>query len=110
MLPPLPKFGSTIVQNKLPISIFVVNNNGYHTIKNTQNNFFKGHNVIGIGEESGDLSFPDMKKLAGAYGFKYKSCDKTKDLKGFIEWEMPMDAVIAIEETIKDLKTIQEDT
>lgn len=25
-------------------------------------------------------------------------------VKGFIEWEMPMDAVIAIEETIADLR------
>lgn len=78
----------TIIQNRLPISIFVVNNNGYHTIKNTQNNFFKEHKVIGIGEESGDLSFPHLKKLASAYGFKHKSCNKTKDLKGFIEWAM----------------------
>ena len=78
----------TIVQNKLPISIFVINNNGYHTIKNTQNNFFKGHKIIGVGDESGDLSFPNLKKLVGAYGLKYKSCDKTKDLNKIIEWSI----------------------
>lgn len=75
----------TIVQNKLPISIFIVNNKGYHTIKNTQNNFFKEHDIIGIGEESGDLSFPDMKKLAKAYGYKYCSCNATKDITKFID-------------------------
>ncbi len=61
----------TIVQNKLPVHIFVINNEGYHSIRITQNNFFKGKTHVGIGEESGDLSFPDLHKIADAYGFKY---------------------------------------
>lgn len=31
-------------------------------------------------------------------------------VKGFIEWDMPMDAVIAVEETIEELKKIEADT
>ena len=33
-------------------------------------NFF-GEPLVGIGADSGDLSFPDMEKLAGAYGYPY---------------------------------------
>lgn len=59
----------TIASHKLPIKIFVLNNRGYHSIRQTQQNFFPD-NVVGCGEESG-LGFPDFEKLAGVYGFPY---------------------------------------
>lgn len=60
----------TIVTNKLPVKIFVINNGGYHQIRQTQNNVF--HNgLVGVGPESGDLGFPDFEKLAEAYGIPY---------------------------------------
>jgi acetolactate synthase-1/2/3 large subunit len=58
----------TIIHNKLPIKMFVFNNGGYISIKNTQNNFFKGYKV-GSDAQSG-VSFPDIVKVARAYGFK----------------------------------------
>lgn len=68
----------TIVTNKLPVKIFVINNGGYHQIRQTQNNVF--HNgLVGVGPESGDLGFPDFEKLAGAYGISYcKICDNAE--------------------------------
>jgi acetolactate synthase-1/2/3 large subunit len=62
----------TIVTNDLPVKIFIINNGGYHSIKLTQTNLFNS-NFCGIGEKSGDLEFPDMSKLAYAYGFPYFS-------------------------------------
>ena len=60
----------TIVTNRLPIKIFVINNQGYHQIRQTQNNMF--HNgLIGVGPESHDLGFPDFKRLAEAFGLPY---------------------------------------
>ena len=70
----------TIVQNKLPVHIFVINNEGYHSIRMTQNNFFAGQTHVGIGEESGDLSFPDLHKIADAYGFQYFESRNLSDL------------------------------
>ena len=58
----------TIIHNQMPIKIFVLNNGGYISIRNTQNGFFKGHKV-GADSESG-VSFPDTIKIAEAYGFK----------------------------------------
>jgi acetolactate synthase-1/2/3 large subunit len=58
----------TIVYHQLPIKIFVLNNKGYISIKQTQDNFF-GLPYIGCDEDSG-VSFPDFTKIAKAYGLK----------------------------------------
>ena len=50
----------TVLTNNLPIKLFLVNNKGYHSIRITQTNLFN-KNYVGIGEESGDLSFPEFK-------------------------------------------------
>ena len=64
----------TILTNHLPIKIFLLNNGGYHSIRQTQANLFSDRTHVGIGPESGDLSFPSMEKLASAYGYPYFSC------------------------------------
>lgn len=60
---------ATIIHNKLPIKIVVLNNNGYGGVVATQNNFFGGR-LSGCTEESG-IGIPDFKKIAYAYGFDY---------------------------------------
>lgn len=56
----------TVVHHQLPLKIFIFNNNGYLSIRTTQTNFFGGHLV---GESAGSgVSFPDLVKLAAAYG------------------------------------------
>ena len=62
----------TIVGHQLPIKIFILNNRGYHSIRQTQNGFFPD-NVVGCGGESG-LSFPDYAKIAHAFGIPYDRC------------------------------------
>lgn len=69
----------TIITNQLPIKIFVINNEGYHSIRQTQGNFF-GEPFVGIGPDSHDLSFPSLEKLAWAYGYPYFSCDDNEKL------------------------------
>ncbi|MBP3880407.1 MAG: thiamine pyrophosphate-binding protein [Lachnospiraceae bacterium] len=63
----------TLRQNGILFKLFVVNNEGYHSVRMTQSGFFKT-SLVGVGEESGDLSFPDLKKLVPAFGFRYTSC------------------------------------
>jgi acetolactate synthase-1/2/3 large subunit len=57
----------TIVGERLPIKLFVLNNDGYHSIRQTQQNYFPD-NVVGCGPESG-VTFPDFQKLGAAFGF-----------------------------------------
>ena len=63
----------TLRQNRIRFNLFVVNNEGYHSVRMTQSGFFKT-SLVGVGEESGDLSFPDLKCLVPAFGFRYTSC------------------------------------
>ena len=55
----------TVFHNKLPIKLFVLNNDGYLSIRLSQQNMFK--RLTGEGPLSG-VSFPDMVKLADSYG------------------------------------------
>lgn len=55
----------TVLQYKLPIVLFVLNNEGYLTMKHTQQNYFG--RLIGSEVESG-VSCPDFVKLGQAFG------------------------------------------
>jgi acetolactate synthase-1/2/3 large subunit len=57
----------TIVGQRLPVKIFVLNNDGYHSIRQSQQNHFPD-NIVGCGPDSG-LSFPDFARLAQGFGF-----------------------------------------
>lgn len=74
----------TIIHHRMAIKIFLINNGGYHSIRQTQKNFF-GEPLVGIGEDSRDLSFPDMEKLSAAYGYPYVSIHHNSQLKEGIE-------------------------
>ncbi len=69
----------TVISHRMPIKIFVINNGGYHSIRQTQKNFF-GEPLVGVGTDSGDLSFPSMEKLAWAYGFPYVSIHNNAEI------------------------------
>ena len=75
----------TILTNQLPIKIFVINNQGYHSIRQTQNNLFGEREKVGIGPESGDLGFPEMMKLAWAYGYPYIACRENEKLEAVLD-------------------------
>lgn len=78
----------TIIHHKLPIKIFLIDNGGYHSIRQSQRNFF-GEPLVGVGVDSGfkgpDLSFPSMEKLAAAYGYPYVAARHNSQLGQAIE-------------------------
>ncbi len=57
----------TVAHHQLPIKIFVLNNDGYLSIRQSQQAFFKRQ--IGEGPKSG-VSFPDLSRVARAYGLQ----------------------------------------
>lgn len=75
----------TILTNRLPIKIFVINNDGYHSIRQTQTNIFGHHTKVGIGPESRDLSFPSLERLAWAYGYPYAACRKNSEIEATLD-------------------------
>ena len=74
----------TIIHHKMDIKIFLINNGGYHSIRQTQRTHFKPP-FVGIGVDSHDLSFPSMEKLAWAYGYPYVSAHHNSELGEAVE-------------------------
>jgi acetolactate synthase-1/2/3 large subunit len=68
----------TIKHNKLPIKIFIINNDGYASIKQTQKNFFQGK-MTGSSSDSG-VSVPDFSKIAKGFNIKAVKISNPKTL------------------------------
>jgi len=65
---------ATIMHNQIPVKIFIFNNGGYLTIKQTQELGFGGR-IMGADKSSG-LSFPNYKKISESHKIKYfKICN-----------------------------------
>jgi acetolactate synthase I/II/III large subunit len=73
----------TIKQFNLPIKIFYLNNDGYISIKQTQDNFFEGRKVAC--DRTSGVSFPDFLKIAKAYDLPSASLSTTDDLDENLE-------------------------
>ena len=70
---------ATIAHLQLPIKFFVLNNQGYASIRASQTNYFGGPN-IGCSPETG-VSIPDYRKVARAYGLKTAVIEDQSDLR-----------------------------
>lgn len=74
---------ATVMHYRLPVKLFVLNNGGYLTIKQTQELGFEGR-LMGCTEKSG-ISFPDFMKIAEAHRFKGVRLTSHQDLKKHLE-------------------------
>lgn len=102
---------ATVAHNRLPIKLVYLNNGGYASIRQTQANFFGGE--YGCSTSSG-LGFPDMEKLAAAYGIPFLRTEHLADLvhhqnqvqsqKGPIIWEVLLQTDYAFEPKLSSRK------
>jgi acetolactate synthase-1/2/3 large subunit len=74
---------ATIRNLNIPIKIFIWNNSGYLSIKNTQIKFYEGR-IFGTSSGNG-LWFPEIKNIAQAYEFSYYSIKTNQDLEDFAD-------------------------
>ena len=74
---------ATVLHHKIPVKIFIYNNGGYLTIKQTQQLGF-GNRIMGSDYKSG-LSFPNYKDIARAHKIKYIKISNNKFLESKIE-------------------------
>jgi len=74
---------ATIAQHNLPIKFFILNNDGYASIRASQSNFF-GQANIGCGEKSG-LHLPDFRKVARSYGLGTAAISNQRNLRRQVE-------------------------
>lgn len=59
----------TALHHGLDLKIILLSNNGYHSIRQSQQNAFGGP-LVGVCAENG-ISFPAMERIAAAYGIPY---------------------------------------
>lgn len=69
---------ATLANSQKNISLFIINNEGYASIRNTQKSFF-GAEFIGCSEESGVL-MPNWRLIAEAYSLHYYKFKKPLNL------------------------------
>jgi len=67
----------TVLHHKLPLVLFILNNGGYYSIRNTQINNFKKD--FASSPDSG-VTLPHYSKLIPAWGLKYIKINSNKDL------------------------------
>ncbi len=85
----------TILHYKLPVKLFIWNNDGYLSIRASQKNYFK-ERYIGEGARSG-VSIPDTMKIANAYGIAAARVDRLSELNQAIEKALNYDGPYILE-------------
>ena len=94
----------TIIYHKLPIKLFVYINDGYLTIKHTQNNLF-GQKFAGSGEASG-VTCPDFQKIGEAFGFKTFKINSLEEAKTMIPKVLNEDGPVLCEVFIHSMQLL----
>jgi acetolactate synthase-1/2/3 large subunit len=79
----------TIAGYQFPVKVFLLNNNGYVSIFQTHRNFFNGVEVGG-GPKS-NVTFPQFRKVAEAFGFTYSRAERHDELGGAIRAALDAD-------------------
>lgn len=87
---------ATAAYHKLNLKIVLLNNNGYHSIRQTQTNLFSEHPLTGVNADNG-VGFPDFKLLAMAFGVKYIKLDSLKDLRNEVTAFLMEDGPVILE-------------
>ncbi len=73
---------ATLAALQLPIKCFVINNQGYASIRSSQRGYF--NRLIGADSTSG-MALPDLSKLADAYGIQYLRIENAENLASKLE-------------------------
>jgi len=90
----------TLVEYDLPVKLFVLNNNGYQSIRTSQKNYFENR-FLGESSISG-VSFPDTKKIANAYGIKFVKISETEEMDTKIDEILDFDGPVICEVIVSE--------
>ena len=85
----------TIRYNNCNMKLFVLNNNGYHSIRQTQNNLFK-NGLVGVCDGNG-VNFPPFDKLADTFGFRYFKIDSLDGIEEKLQEVLNTDGPVLCE-------------
>lgn len=90
--------------NRLPIKLFVYNNNGYMLIRHNQHNYMNDR-FLGVGPDSG-LQTPDFVKVAEAYNLKAVRICSDDDIEEKIQEVLAYDGPVVCEVIVQEFAPI----
>jgi acetolactate synthase I/II/III large subunit len=88
----------TIVHNKLNIKIIWLNNDGYHSIRQTQINLFSPP-LCGVSSDNG-VSFPEAERIAYAYNIPFRKINSITNIDRQIKEALAIEGPVIIEAVI----------
>ncbi|MDO8554717.1 MAG: thiamine pyrophosphate-binding protein [Candidatus Micrarchaeota archaeon] len=86
---------ATVAGLKLPIKFFILNNDGYSSIKNSQRNYFEGKYVCS--DSNSGLYLPNINKVANAYGLTTLRIENNQELQTKIKQAFEIDGPVLCE-------------
>jgi acetolactate synthase-1/2/3 large subunit len=95
----------TVFHYKQPMKIFVFNNDGYTSIKHTQQNFFNGF-FVGV-DTASNLSCPDWEKIAVGFQMPFLKIATHNNMRAEIRKALDMKGPVIIEVMLDPLQVIQ---
>ena len=87
------------------LKIIYFNNNGYHSIRQTQTNLFNPP-IVGVCDGNG-LSFPDASRIAYAYDIPYVKIDKIDEVAEKLQEVMSIDGPVFCEVVVDDKQNFE---
>jgi len=85
----------TVRRLNLPIKIFILNNQGYGSIRNTQNSYFEGRCYASC--ESGGLTLPNWEKVAETFALPYYALKNHQNLHATLKEILKTDGPVFCE-------------
>lgn len=95
---------ATLKFNKIPLKLFIYNNNGYMLIRHNQHNYMNDR-FLGVGPDSG-VQTPDFCNVATAYGIKSFKVSTVDELKQVLPEILVMDEPIVCEIIVQEFAPI----
>jgi acetolactate synthase-1/2/3 large subunit len=85
----------TLAHHQFNVKLFVINNDGYASIRNTQRTFFSGY-YVGSTPDSG-VTLPSTRKIAEAYGLRFIRSENRSDVLAAIRSALGAPGPVVIE-------------
>lgn len=95
---------ATLKYNKLPVKLFVYNNNGYMLIRHNQHNYMNDR-FLGVGPDSG-LQTPQYCEIAKAYGIKAVRITADDDIEALIREVLSEEGPVVCEVILQEFSEI----
>ena len=90
----------------LDIKIFIVNNNGYLTIKHTHNALYKSNGEASACGRNSGVTFPDFELISQAFGFKFTRIKTARNLEQWIQEVLSHKGPLVAEFAMKEFQEL----